>query len=439
MLIKPNPIQAEIIAADPHRYLVGADTGVGKTLLSLWLSEGRVLVVSPKTNRIDANFARDAKLIGIDPPTHVSKEDFKKKEPGPCDTLILDEAEFAFGTDAMTFRRNKVEYIKHSKIHQALYAYIQKYQPKRIYFLSATPVEKSMQAWSAARLLGVLKKPDFESFIAFRADTHTSRPRGYSTLWLEKKTDKALQKKKRFLRSFGYFGESRTKVAPKIFNIKVELTEEQKQMIVDTGEKYPEKKTETENGSAPKGAIDENSAVRNIIKFGIECGVHTDYLFDDENHTQKKITTKIPNNYLPKLLEIVNKEQNPIIFVLYKKQIALIKEYLEENTNYNVVMMNGSVKDEVKAEALRAIREDTNTIMIAQSSMSAGWETLLSSATIFVSVNRWRHYHQGMGRNSRHQNETEQKNVYRMYLGPVSTHIWDDIIDVRKDFNDELK
>ena len=119
--------------------------------------------------------------------------------------------------------------------------------------------------------------------------------------------------------------------------------------------------------------------------------------------------------------------------------IALIKEYLEENTTSNIVMMNGTIKDEVRAKALKDIRETPNTIMIAQSSMSAGWETLISSATMFVSVKRWRHYHQGMGRNSRHQNETEQKNVYRMYLGPVSTHIWEDIIDMRKNFNDELK
>ncbi len=434
MKITPNPIQQMILSEDPLRYLIGADTGVGKTLLALWLSEGKVLVVSPKTNRIDANFARDAALIGIEAPTHVSKEDFKKNEPEACDTLILDEAEFAFGTDAMTFRRGGVDHIKHSGIHIAIHNYIQKYQPKRIYFLSATACEKKMQAWSAARLLGVLKKPDFESFIAFREFTHTSRPRGYSTLWLEKKTAKSQERVKKFLRSFGYFGESKTKTPPKVFNIKVELTEEQKQRIVATGEKYPEKKSTDE-----KGAIDENSAVRNIIKFGIECGVLTEYTFDDGAHTQTKVTVEIPNNYLPAILKIVQKEQNPIIFVEYIKQIDIIKRYLEEHTDSNVVMMNGRVKDEVKAEALRAIREDTNTIMIAQSAMSAGWETLISSATIFVSVKRWRHYHQGMGRNSRHQNETEQKNVYRMYLGPISMHIWDDVIDMRKDFNDSLK
>jgi hypothetical protein len=428
-----------ILAEDPLRYLLGAGTGVGKTMLALMLSEGQVLVVSPKTNRIDANFARDAKLLGVDEPVHISKEDFKKNEPGPCDTLILDEAEFAFGVDAMTYKKGGQVHIKTSGIHQALYDYIQKHNPKRIYFLSATACEKRMQAWAAARLLGVLKKPDFESFEKFRADTHVSRPRGYSTLWLEKKTDKSKEQVRRFLRSFGYFGEAEDKVAPNIINVHVELTPEQKQRIAETGEKYPEKKTEDANGNVPKGAIDENSAVRNIIQFGIECGTLTEYLFDDDAHTQKKISTEIPNNYCPEILKIVQKEKNPIIFVQYKKQIDIIKKYLEEHTDQNVVMMNGSVKDEVKAEALRAIREDENTIMIAQASMSAGWETLLSSATIFVSVRVWRHYQQGMGRNSRHQNRTEQKNVYRMYLGPVSKHIWEDIIDMRGDFNDTLK
>lgn len=433
-MITPNPIQAEILAADPHRYLISAGTGAGKTLLSLMLSEGKTLVVSPKTNRIDQNFARDAALLDMESPPHISKEDFKKNEPEACDTLILDECEWAFGVNAMTYSRNKVQYIKTSGIHEALFNYIQKHKPKRIYLLSATPCEKKMQAWAAARLLGVLKKEDFESFKAFRKTTHISRPRGYSILWLEKNTVKSKEIIKNFLRGFGYFGEAEDKAEPNVINIPIDLTEEQKQRITETGEKYPEKKTGDE-----ANAIDENSAVRNIVQYGIECGVFTEYLFDDDAHTQKKISTPVPNNYLPEILKIVKKEENPIIFVNYIKQIAIIKEYLEEHTDLNIVMMNGQVKDAIKKKALDDIKDVPGTVMIAQASMSAGWETLISSATIFVSVTRWRHYKQGMGRNSRHQNRTEVKNVYRMYLGPVSTHIWEDIIDQRGEFNDSLQ
>ena len=438
-MITPNPVQAEILALNPKRYLLGAGTGVGKTMLSLMLAEGTILVVSPKTNRIDQNFARDAKLLGMVPPPHISKEDFVKNEPGPCDTLILDEAEFAFGVDAVTYKRGGIEHIKTSAIHDALYKYIQKHKPKRIYFLSATACEKRMQAWAAARLLGVLKKSDFDSFVAFRADTHVSRPRGYSTLWLEKKTKKAELIIKGFLRSFGYFGEAEDKVPPKIIDVMVELTDAQRLKIMETGEKYPEKKTATDNGNVPKGAIDENSAIRNGILYRIECGIFTEYIYDDELHTEKKIFTEIPNNYLIEILKIVKVEKNPIIFVEYKKQIAIIKAYLEKHTDCNVVMMNGTVTNEVKAKALHDIRLVPNTIMIAQSSMSAGWETLLSSATIFASVTRWRHFQQGIGRNSRHQNRLEEKNVYRLFLGPTSHNIWIDRIDVRKDFNDTLK
>ncbi len=439
MKITPNPIQAKILAKDPKRYLISAGTGEGKTMLALMLAKGRILVVSPKTNKIDQNFARDAKLLGIEPPLHISKEDFKKNEPGPCDTLILDESDFAFGTSPNTYRKNGKEYIKHSQIHNALYNYIQKYQPERIYFLSATPCEKRMQAWSAARLLGVLKKPEFESFTAFRNDTHIARQRGYSTLWLEKKDKNSKEKVRKFLRSFGYFGESEDKVEPNIINVPVELTEEQKQYIVKTGEKYPEKKAKDEYGQIIVDSVDENSAVRNIIQYGIECGVYTEYLFDDENHTQKRIVTTIPNNYLPKILEIVKKEKNPIIFAEYVKQIEMITKYLKEHTDLNIVSMTGRIKNKDKAQALHDIREVPGTVMVAQSAMSAGWQTLISTATIFASVKRWRHYQQGIGRNSRHQNRTEQKNVYRLYLGPVSRHIWDDIIDMRKDFNDALK
>lgn len=438
-MVEPNPIQAMILADDPHRYLISADTGGGKTLLALWLSEGKTIVVSPKTNRIDANFARDCALIDMEPPLHLSKEDFKKNPPEACDTLILDECEWAFGVDATTYKKKGIEHIKTSAIHQAIYDYIQKYQPKRIYLLSATPCEKRMQAWAAARLLGVLKKPDFESFLLFRADTHVSRPRGYSTLWLEKKTEKSKVKVRKFLRSFGYFGQAADKTPPKIIDVHVELTEEQKQKIVETGEKYPEKKTTTEDGSVPKGAIDENSAVRGGIQYRIECGVFTEYIFDDVRHTQKKISTEIPNNYLPEILKIVQKEQNPIIFAEYTKQIELIKKYLQENTDLNIVHMNGTMKDELKKKALHDIEHVPGTVMIAQASMSAGWQTLISSATIYASVTRWRFYHQGMGRNLRHQNRTEQKNVYRLHLGPKSTHIWNDIIDQRGDFNDSLK
>jgi hypothetical protein len=432
-MLEPNDIQAEILASDPKRFLMGAGVGVGKTVLSLMLAEGRILVVSPKTNRIDGNFERDAKLLGMEPPLHISKEDFKKKEPEACDTLILDEAEFSFGTSPNTYRKGGFEHIKSSGIHNALYTYIQKHQPKRIYLLSATPVEKSMQAWSAARLLGVLTLDEFESFQSFRGYTHTSRPRGYSILWMEKKTKKSKEIIRSFLRSFGYFGDME-RAKPNLIPIYVELTEEQKQKIVATGEKYPEKKS-TDDSSA----VDENSAVRNNIKYGIECGVFTEYLFDDDKHTQKKITTVIPNNYLPEVLTIVQKEQNPIVFAHYIKQIELIKEYLQEHTNMKIVVITGKVKEADKVEALRAIAEDPDTILIAQSAMSAGWQTLISSATIFASVTRWRHYHQGMGRNSRFQNKDEVKNVYRLYLGPKSQEIWDERIDHRKDFNSSLQ
>lgn len=431
-MFQPNPIQQEILDDDPKRALISAGTGGGKTALALLLSRGRILVVSPKTNKIDQNFKRDAAMVGMEPPLHISKEEFLKNEPGPCDTLILDECEWAFGVQPTTRKKNGFEYIVTSKIHDAVFQYIQKYQPERIYLLSATPCEKRMQAWAAARLLGVLKRPDFESFQSFRAFTHIARPRGYSTLWLEKKTEKSKQAVQQFLRSFGYFRDM-DKTLPQIINVEIELTEEQRRKIAATGEKYPEKKTSDE-----KGAIDENSAVRNIIKYGIECGVFTEYLFDDEAHTQKKISTEIPNNYLAKILEIVQKEQNPIIFAQYIKQISIIEQYLRAHTNYNIVILTGKVKEADRAAALHAIGNTPNTILIAQASISAGWQSLISSATIFASVTRWRHYQQGIGRNSRFQNRHEEKRVYRLYLGPTSQHIWEDIIDERKDFNDSI-
>ena len=432
-MLELNDIQKEILAVDPKRLLISAGTGAGKTALSLLLSEGRVLVVSPKTNRIDQNFKRDAELLGIEPPLHISKEDFVKNEPGAFDTLILDEVEWAFGVEPNTYRKNGFEYIKTSGIHDAVYNYIQKYQPKRIYLLSATPCEKRMQAWAAARLLGVLTKPDFESFTNFREVTHTPRPRGYSVLWLEKKTEKSKKRVREFLQTFGYFKEM-DKVPPNIINVPINLTEVQLEKIRATGEKYPEKKT-----SDSSDAIDENSAVRNTIKYGIECGVFTEYLFDDDAHTQKKISTEIPNNYLPELVNIVNKEQNPIIFAQYIKQIDIIKNYLLTHTNYNVAVITGSIKEYDRAKALYDIAHVPNTVLGCQSSISAGWQSLISSATIFASVTRWRHYQQGIGRNSRYQNRHEVKNVYQLYLGPVSQHIWEDIIDQRKDFNESLQ
>jgi len=432
-MLSLNEIQKEILANDPKRYLISASTGSGKTALSLLLAEGTILVVSPKTNRIDQNFKRDAELVGIEPPQHISKEDFVKTEPPACDTLILDECEWAFGVEPNTYRKNGFEHIKTSKVHDAVFQYIQKHQPKRVYLLSATPCEKRMQAWAAARLLGVLTVPDFESFTNFREATHKPRPRGYSVLWLEKKTEKSKKRIREFLQTFGYFKEM-DKTPPNIINVPIKLTEAQLEKIRATGEKYPEKKT-TDDADA----IDENSAVRNMIKYGIECGVFTEYLFDDTAHTQKKISTEIENNYLAKLVEIVQQEQNPIVFAQYIKQIDVIKRYLQDHTDLNVVVITGSIKEVDRHQALYAIANVPNTVLIAQSSISAGWQTLISSATIFASVTRWRHYQQGIGRNSRYQNRHEVKNVYRFYLGPVSQHIWEDIIDQRKDFNDSLQ
>ena len=112
---------------------------------------------------------------------------------------------------------------------------------------------------------------------------------------------------------------------------------------------------------------------------------------------------------------------------------------MEKHTDLNVVMINGTIKDDVKAKALNDIEHVPGTVLIAQSSMSAGWQTLISSATIFASVTQWRHYHQGMGRNLRHENRTEEKKVYCLYLGPVSERYWEQVISDREKFNQSLR
>ena len=425
----PTEAQQKVLDLDPKVALIAFDVGGGKTLLTLWLSEGSVLVVSPKTNKVDGNFARDAKLIGMDSPDHISKEEFGRDWQilPRYDTLIFDEGEFILGVSPTTHKVKGVDVITTSQIHDATISYIEKNNPNRIYIATATPVEKPMQAWAAARILGKLKKSIPDSFKKFREDFYIPIKKGYSELWLERKGAKYEEKLQKFVKSLGFFAEM-DKTPPIVKDIYVPISNEQEMFIKDTFNIYPPPKKKE------RGTIDPVAAVRNSRLYGVECGVYNGIEFDDIAHTAKKMPNRIPNNICDSILPYVLKHKNPIIFCLFTEQILYTAEYFRKHTSKKIYIIYGKVKEEERSEALRAIGEDDNCILICQSSIGRGWQTLISDAMFVLSVNKWRDYHQMKGRNQRYVNRYDQKYIYRIFIGDTSQAAWKRI-DNKQDFN----
>lgn len=157
--------QQDIIDADPKKCGIFHGTGGGKTKTALALSHGKILVICPKTQFLDGNWVREALLQKkFDDLNVISKEMFKKMAPmlGRFDTVIIDEAHTVLGATPNIRWRNKQPVPKASQIFEAVYDYLERTAPERIYLCTATPARNPMSIWAAGQLLG--KKWDWEKF-----------------------------------------------------------------------------------------------------------------------------------------------------------------------------------------------------------------------------------------------------------------------------------
>ena len=168
--------QIDLIQKAPSKHLLAWACGTGKTAASIQLAHNNgstILVVCPKSvvenwwREIDKWSNRLTKQWFV-----MSKENFKKyckDELFIPDVIIFDEAHFAANYK--------------SQIHKALYGYIQKYNIKCVYLLTATPYLSNVWSiYSLARLLGV-----YWNWLKFKKFFFNEVKMGIRTILVQKK------------------------------------------------------------------------------------------------------------------------------------------------------------------------------------------------------------------------------------------------------------
>ncbi len=396
MQLKPH--QQLIVNKDHAKAPIAMGVGSGKTIIALSLARGKTLVIAPKQQKEDLTWEENAKKFGLSlDMTTMSKETFRRdwEKLPKFDTVIIDESHNFLGVYPQMVTRKGVQYPKSSQLYDAVYGYIQKFDPERLYFCSGTPIPHPMNLWALAKLLGV--NWNFEQF---RKRFYVERKMGYRSIWLEKK-DKASKELlvKLFKEQLGAFTGQLSDwfevPEQKHETLYVALTDYQKQAL---------DRLRTEEA--------DPMVVRAKMRC-LENGIQYTNEVVELNAKESKMvrgTVYYHNEKLNKIYELVQKHGKAIIFAAYTGQIEAIRAHLEEK-GVKVSTLTGATKD--RAGAIRDIEEADSGAIIVQSSISAGWEAPSVRCMIFAGKS-WKFvdYSQALGRNLRLNNLSIANNIY---------------------------
>lgn len=396
MQLKPH--QQFIVNEDRLKAPIALGVGGGKTVVALTLAKGKTLVVMPKQQKEDQTWEVNAKKFDIDiDMTTISKETFRRdwKKLEKFDTLIIDESHTTLGMYPHTVTRKGVKYPKTSQLFDAVAGYIEAHQPKRMYFCSGTPIPHPMNLYALAKLMGI--NWNFEQF---RSRFYVERTMGYRSIWIEKKD----QKSKELLVSLfkeqlgvftGQLSDWFDVPDQEHQTIFLELTSEQKRAIAD---------------------IRIQEADPMVARAKIRCienGILYTNIVEDLNDKESRMVRGVEyfsSEKIDAIKSLATQYDKIIIFATYTAQIEAIKTALEKD-KVIVYTLTGQTKE--RGEVLKTVEDSLRCVLIAQSSISAGWEVPSARCMIFASKG-WRFvdYSQALGRNLRLNNLDIANNTY---------------------------
>jgi superfamily II DNA or RNA helicase len=361
--------QEDIIKDDPKKCLFALGTGSAKTLTALLLAEGRILCITPKQQREEQNFIREAKKWDLTKDiTQMSKEDFKKHASslGQYDTVIIDEAHTVAGITPNIRYKNKQPIPKASQLYDKLITYLDKYPPTRLYLLTATPTRSAMCVYGLARLLG--KK---WNFYEYRDIFYISIKKGYREFFMPRTDERVKDRLGKIVRSLGYTGrlEDYFDVPDQMFkDIFVEQTKEQKDRLVELALEYPD----------PLVRTGKSHQVENGVLAGNEFSA-PEVIKDNKIDVLKDLAIEFPK------------------LVIFARYTAQIKKIEKELSAYNVITLQGDTKN--RGEVIEKANNAQNCIIIIQSQISAGFELPTFPVMVFASMDySIVNYTQGIGR-----------------------------------------
>lgn len=400
--------QQEIIDLKKDRYGLFLGTGSGKTITALLMAEGNILIVCPKQQKIDKTWEKNAEKIGGDKKiTVVSKEEFKKNlralTEKHWDTLIIDEAHYFFsGISTDTKTKNYEEVPKTSQLYEGMRIFIRIKNPKKMYFLTATPASKPLHVYAIAQLLYNADINYFE----FKRKYYFAKKVGFRTMYIVRKDEHLKENLLRNLKKMGATGQ-----LSDWFDVP-----EQTSIV-----KYFEMNAEQKKAIKEMKLIIQDPAIQKGYIRGIENGVwYKDVITREGKQDSMSRVAEIYNNdKLDYIKERAEEFPKLAIFANYTGQVENIAEELR-NEGYSVETLTGKTKD--RKSVIENIEKNDKGIIVIQSSISEGYELKTVPVMIFASLSRKaRDEIQGRGRLLR--SDALKKNLY-IYL-------------ISKDYSDE--
>ena len=391
---------------NPDKRGVGFGCGTGKTRTVLELARrkgGKVLVVAPKTQVLDRTWEREMEKTGIEVPlTVISKERFKKEKPG-ADILVLDEAHHFLGVTSATRFRKKVEVPRASQLFEETLAYVREAKPRCLYLASATPFPQPMALWAAGQLFG----EDWDYF-AFRRKFYAYVPTIGRGVWLPRRDDQHEALLTALAQKWFSFGrlEDFFDVPDQVHkDVHCGMTPAQNKAWKEVPLYHPEKLV----------AVGKRHQVEQGLREGVLL---------DENKTSE-------------VVELAKEFKKLLVFVRYTAQIdALAAALRAKFKKRDVLVLDGRTVDRRGLMEL-AEDKDRQTVVVAQSQVSTGYELPSFRCTVFASQSySFVDYEQALGRTQRANNIS--KNVYvHLLAGPVDDAVLK-CVRAKQDFNEGL-
>lgn len=374
--------QQDILNDDPKKCGLFLGTGSGKSLTALHLAKGKTLVICPKTTAEDGTWTKN----GIGNVTVISKETFRRdwQSLPYYQSLIGDEIHTMCGISPVFKWVNKKPVPKTSQLFDALYGYINKHSPERLYLLTATPVRNPLAVFALMCLLG---KSSLDKFESFRRTFYIPVNMNHREIYMAKKDEVSQDKLGKLVQSMGYTGRlSDFADVPEQTHrvINVPLTSKQVEKLKELPTEFPD----------PLVLVGK--------KHQVEQGVLKGNEFERSWFTI--------SNKLEVITDLYHEFGKVLVFCKYTEQIQTIAANMSGLCP--VFVLDGSTKD--RGEVIALAEKVPNCIVIAQASVSAGYELPSFRCTIYASQSySYVDLAQSWGRTLRINNL--QKNLY-VYL-----------------------
>ena len=386
-MIKLYNHQTEIIKKDDKKILLALGTGSGKGLIAIMLAQGKTLVIVPKILKDDRTWERQLekseRKLDL---TVVSKEEFRRdwEKYGRFDTIIVDEAHFFSGISPVFKWVKKQPVPKTSQLFDACLNYIQQTNPERLYLLTATPVRNPLAVFALLVLLG---RNPLSQFDRFRARFYVPVNMNHREIYIARKDEDSQNELGLLVQSCGYTGRLSdfADVPPQTHRVvNVSLSKEQVAKLKGLPIDFPD----------PLVLVGK--------KHQVEQGVLKGNEFED--------SVTFPTGKLDIIEDLYHEFGKVLVFAKYTEQIALIEAHMIQFCP--VFTLTGATKD--RGEVIALAEKVSNCVVIAQASVSAGYELPSFRCTIYTSQSySYVDYAQSLGRTLRINNL--QKNLY-VYL-----------------------